>query len=159
MEQSALENNIGFLVHDVARLMRTTFDANMKPLGITRSQWWLLVYLYRDNGLTQTELAEVLDISKVTLGGIIDRLERKGWVERRPDIDDRRANRVFLAEGAEEITAELVKSGRSLMKEIAKGMSEEDQILLANLLSNLKTNLLEVSPELIGSDGDKAVGA
>ena len=158
MEQSALENNIGFLVHDVARLMRTTFDANMKPLGITRSQWWLLVYLYRDNGLTQTELAEVLDISKVTLGGIIDRLERKGWVERRPDIDDRRANRVFLAEGAEEITAELVKSGRSLMKEIAKGMSEEDQILLANLLSNLKTNLLEVSPELIGSDGDKAVG-
>jgi len=67
---------IGFLIHDVSRLRRTVVDKALRPLGITRSQWWVLANLARDDGtaMTQTELARVMDVGKVTLGGLIDRL-------------------------------------------------------------------------------------
>lgn len=68
----------GFLIHDVSRLRRTVFDQRLKPLGITRSQWWVLSNLDRskDDGFSQIELARLLDIGKVTLGGLISRLEK-----------------------------------------------------------------------------------
>lgn len=62
---------IGFLVHDVSRMRRTLFDQAMKPLGITRSQWWVLSQLSRHTrtGMLQTDLARDLDVGKVTVGG------------------------------------------------------------------------------------------
>src|SRR5260221_6759654 len=89
---------IGFLVHDVSRLRRTAFDHWLNPLVITRSQWWILTGVSRlgDKGIPQTELAKVLDLGKVALGGLIDRLEERGYVERRDHAADRRLNLVHL---------------------------------------------------------------
>src|SRR5260370_31973343 len=90
-QMSAMKRNerirIGFLIHDVSRLRRTAFDQRMKPLGLTRSQWWVLsgVSRHGDSGVTQTELANVLDLGKVALGGLIDRLEERGFVKRHTD--------------------------------------------------------------------------
>jgi len=68
---------VGFLIHDVSRLRRTVVDKALRPLGVTRSQWWVLANLSRHNGggMMQTELSKVMDVGKVTLGGLIDRLE------------------------------------------------------------------------------------
>src|SRR5215210_165820 len=69
----------GFLIHDVSRMRRTLFDEEMKPLGITRSQWWALSALSRRNdGMMQVDLAKLLEVGKVTVGGLIDRLEATG---------------------------------------------------------------------------------
>src|SRR5664279_2238688 len=66
---------LGFLMHDVSRLRRNVFDDFMKPMEMTRSQWWILAYLSRQDGMIQSDLANVLDIGKAALGGLIDRLE------------------------------------------------------------------------------------
>src|SRR5260221_4420537 len=87
---------LGFLVHDVSRLRRKAVDRVLKPLGVTRSQWWVLAFLSRRDGMPQVALAAELDLGKVALGGLIDRLEGTGLVERRPDRIDRRLKRVFL---------------------------------------------------------------
>lgn len=98
MRQTVLK--LGFLVHDVSRMRRTFFDQALKPLGITRSQWWALVNISRhaDTGMIQTELAQVLEIGKVTVGGLIDRLEATGLVYRKPDAVDRRVKRIYITE-------------------------------------------------------------
>ncbi len=70
------ELRLGFLIHDVSRLRRSAFDRCLKPLNVTRSQWWVLAYLSREDGMTQTQLAEELDLGKVAIGGLIDRLEK-----------------------------------------------------------------------------------
>ena len=70
-----LERNFGFLVNDVARLLRTTFDRRVRALDLTRSQWWVLNHLFRQDGVTQSDLAEILDIEKATLGRLLDRME------------------------------------------------------------------------------------
>jgi DNA-binding MarR family transcriptional regulator len=90
MLREDLSRNFGFLLNDVARLMRTAYDRRIRKLGLTRAQWWVLTHLYRSNGVTQTELAETLEIEKPTLGRLLDRLEAKGWVRREHDASDRR---------------------------------------------------------------------
>src|SRR6516165_12163213 len=86
----------GFLVHDVSRLRRVALDRELKPLGVTRSQWWVLTFLSRRDGMTQTALALDLDLTKVAIGGLLDRMEGAGFIERRADRNDGRARRVYL---------------------------------------------------------------
>ena len=80
MFREDLSRNFGFLVNDVARLLRTAYDRRVRALGLTRSQWWVVTHLFRASGVTQSELAEMLEIEKPTLGRLLDRLEAKGWV-------------------------------------------------------------------------------
>src|SRR2546429_4247595 len=91
------ELRLGFRIHDVSRLRRSAFDRCLKPLNVTRSQWWVLAYLSREDGMTQSQLAEELDLGKVAVGGLIDRLEKSGLVRPDADASDRPVNPVFLA--------------------------------------------------------------
>ena len=94
------ELRLGFLVHDVSRLRRRVVDKALKPLGVTRSQWWVLAFLSRSDGMSQVALADELDLGKVALGQLIDRLEKTGFVSRGADEEDRRVKRVFLTGAA-----------------------------------------------------------
>ena len=101
------ERHIGFLISDVARLMRTAFDRRVRGLGLTRSQWLVINRLHRWPGATQSELAEMLEVEKATAGRMVDRMEKKGWVVRRPDAADRRVNRLHLTAEADLIQMQL----------------------------------------------------
>jgi MarR family transcriptional regulator, transcriptional regulator for hemolysin len=103
------ERHIGFLISDVARLMRTAFDRRVRGLGLTRSQWLVINRLHRRPGATQSELAEMLEVEKATAGRMVDRMERKGWIERRPDATDRRVNRLHLTADADLIQLQLAQ--------------------------------------------------
>jgi DNA-binding MarR family transcriptional regulator len=103
------ERHIGFLISDVARLMRTAFDRRARGLGLTRSQWLVINRLYRRPGATQSELAEMLEVEKATAGRMVDRMESRGWVERRADAADRRVNRLFLTADADLIQLQLAQ--------------------------------------------------
>jgi DNA-binding MarR family transcriptional regulator len=137
-------NRIGFLIHDVSRLRRTAFDHLMKPLDVTRSQWWVLnaLSVHGNGGITQTALARCLDLGKVALGGIVDRLEARGFVERRPDADDRRINRVFLTRRGNQILERVARIGITLDAQVMRGISVARQNLLADMLHTMKTNLI-----------------
>src|SRR2546429_8279378 len=91
---------LGYLIHDVSRLRRMMFDRALAPLGITRSQWWVLAFISRKDGLPQTQLANELDVGKVGVGALIDRLESSGFVIRQADPVDRRVKRVFVTKKA-----------------------------------------------------------
>ena len=99
-EKTDWDLRLGYLIHDVSRLRRMMFDRALAPLGITRSQWWVLAFISRKDGLPQTQLANELDVGKVALGALIDRLESAGFVARRADPIDRRVKRVFLTKQA-----------------------------------------------------------
>lgn len=134
----------GFLIHDVSRLRRTVFDQRMKPLGITRSQWWVLSNLSRHEGegLMQIELARLLDVGKVTVGGLIDRLEESGFVTRVPDKIDRRSKRVLVSRKGKALVEKMRAIATDVNAEIMSGISAEDQTLLADILTRMKRNLI-----------------
>ena len=98
---------IGYVLSDVARLMRMVFDRRVRDIGLTRAQWLVLTRLYRRPGASQTELADMLEIDRASAGRMIDRMEKGHWVERRPDAVDRRINRLFLTPEARRVHARM----------------------------------------------------
>ena len=136
------ELRLGFLIHDVSRLRRSAFDRCLKPLNVTRSQWWVLAYLSREDGMTQSQLAEELDLGKVAIGGLIDRLEKSGLVRRDADAADRRVNRVFLQPKSQQLISRMRKISHKMNLQIQSGLPGADLDLTARTLSAMKHNLL-----------------
>lgn len=143
MQEVNLERSFGFLVHDVARLMRKAYDKKVKSLGLTRSQWWLLAFVFRQQGLTQSDLADVLDIGKVALSELLNRVEAKGWIERRPDARDKRVKRVYLTGDVEPILEAMQESARELQKEILSELPPERLDAMIDDLQRIKASLLQ----------------
>jgi MarR family transcriptional regulator for hemolysin len=135
---------LGFLIHDVSRLRRTVVDKALRPLGVTRSQWWVLANLSRHNGagMLQTELSKVMDVGKVTLGGLIDRLEASNYVERRPEPGDRRAKRVVMTPKGVKLLGQIQKIGKVVNGEIMTGISASDVLRAEKLLHKMKQRLI-----------------
>ena len=140
MDADPLDRNLGFLINDVARLLKREFGRRIRDLDMTRSQWWVMVHLIRFDGCNQTQLAEELDIGKVALGGLLDRLEARRWIERRPDPDDRRAKRVFLTETGRPLITEMQERARLVHRQMVDGFTEDERDLLVALLTRAKSN-------------------
>lgn len=141
MFREDLSRNFGFLLNDVARLMRLAYDRRVKQLRLTRSQWWVLTHLFRANGVTQSELADTLEIEKPTLGRLLDRLEAKGWVRREHDARDRRAWRVHLTEAVEPAMHTLRDVAAGLRRDALEGLSAAQREQFVDTLLAIKSNL------------------
>ena len=141
MLREDLSRNFGFLLNDVARLLRTAYDRRIRKLGLTRAQWWVLTHLYRSNGVTQTELAETLEIEKPTLGRLLDRLEAKGWVRREHDASDRRVWRVHLTDEVEPALRTMRTIAAELRRDSLTGLSAEQRERFVDTLLAIKENL------------------
>lgn len=137
----SINEGLGFVVHDVARMMRWQFDRRASGFKLTRSQWSVLAHLLRTDGIQQKELAEHMDITAITLTGLLDRMEREGWVERRPDPVDRRAKRIYLTEKVAPVTKELRSVAREVRKSAMQGLSEAEQQQLMSLMIKVRSNL------------------
>ncbi|MEC7762143.1 MAG: MarR family transcriptional regulator [Pseudomonadota bacterium] len=136
------ELRLGYLIHDVSRLRRVTFDRELAPIGITRSQWWVLAFISRNDGLPQTQLANELDLGKVALGSLIDRLQKAGYVERRPDKRDRRIKRIFLTDQARRLIAKIQTVADQFNDLILEGIAREDLEQTSKTLFAMKQNLI-----------------
>jgi MarR family transcriptional regulator, transcriptional regulator for hemolysin len=136
-----LSRNFGYLVNDVARLMRTVYDRRVRDLGLTRSQWWVLNYIFRHPGATQSELAAILEVERATLGRLLDRLQAKGWVRREDDARDRRAWRVHLTATADPVMRKLRHQAFGLRRDALAGLSAKEREQFVDALLAIKTNL------------------
>jgi MarR family transcriptional regulator, transcriptional regulator for hemolysin len=135
---------LGFLIHDVSRMRRSAFDNFMRPLGITRTQWWVIAHLSRQDGMTQIQLADVLDVGKASLGNVIDRLEAAGLVERRSDPIDRRANRLFMTRKACQMIDKMQAAECDFNDQSLRRLSDTERDELVRLLSLIRSDLTDL---------------
>jgi DNA-binding MarR family transcriptional regulator len=138
-----LDRSFGFLVNDVARLFGRRFSHNGRRLGLTRAQCRTLGYLARNEGINQAGLADVLEIRPMTLVRQIDRMEEAGWIERRPDLSDRRARRLFLTPKARPILGRIWKVANQTRDEALARLSPAECELLIDLLGRAHATLSE----------------
>ncbi len=140
----------GFLIHDVSRLRRIVVDRALKPLGITRSQWWVLAFLSRREGMTQTALAAELDLTKVAIGGLVDRMESGGFVERRADKKDARARRVFLTSEGQRLVETIREAVDTVETSILAQVTDKELEQASGVLLKIKSQLID----LVGEDAE-----
>ena len=141
----------GFLIHDVSRLRRIVVDRALKPRGVTRSQWWVLAFLSRRDGMTQTALAADLDLTKVAIGGLLDRMEAGGLVERRPDPKDGRTRRVYLSRAGAKLITSIRESVEEVEVSIIDRIPADDLDQAARTMLTIKETLLGI---IGGDEGD-----
>jgi DNA-binding MarR family transcriptional regulator len=135
-------HNLGFLLHDVARLMRKRFEQNARELRLTRSQCQVLAHLARHEGIPQGGLADILEVEPITLTRILDRLEAGGLVERRPHPTDRRIRQLYLTAEAHPLLADIFAIGAATRGEALDGVPEVEREFLFAILVSMKANLL-----------------
>ncbi|MAS87258.1 MAG: MarR family transcriptional regulator [Micavibrio sp.] len=138
------QQNLGFLLHDVARLLRRNFDRRVQTLELTQAQWKVLIYLSRNEGIKQAQLAEFLEVQPISVGRLIDRMEAAEWVVRKPDATDRRAFNLYLTDKAEPILKKMQEYGRDVREEALAGISAKGRDELLKNLAAMRQNLVSI---------------
>ncbi len=134
---------LGFVLNDVARLLRKRFEQRARGLALTRAQWQVLAYLSNNEGIHQCGLADLLDIEPITLVRILDKLEANGFVERRRHATDRRIWLLHLTPKAHPMLARMRVIGDATRHDALAGLSDTERAQLLHMLTTMKQNLLE----------------
>lgn len=140
-EDIQLEATLGWLFQDVHSEMTRGFDRRSRSVGLTRSQWRVLSPLLKNQGITQTALAEIVEIEKAPLGRTLDKLEETGWIRREHDPSDRRARRVFLTDKIYPHVDAVTQTVRATFGEALQGLKADDVANLMRYLMTIKANL------------------
>jgi MarR family transcriptional regulator, transcriptional regulator for hemolysin len=134
-----------FQLSDVARTMRTYIDQCAREHGMTRAQWGVLIRLERQEGMTQAEMAESLEIQPISLVRLIDKLCHHSLVERRPHPSDRRANRLYLTDKGRSTLTHLTPIGREITADVLASLDEEDVADLLRMLLRIRNNIRQAT--------------
>jgi MarR family transcriptional regulator, transcriptional regulator for hemolysin len=149
---------LGFLLHDVARLLKKRFEQHARGSGLTRSQWQALAYLARNEGISQSALAELLEVEPITLARIADKLEALSLVERRPHPSDRRMWLLHLTPAAHAKLEQVRKLAGFTYGEALAGISEAGRTRLLKTLHVVKANLTEAGDASTTKQKQKGAG-
>ena len=146
-----------FLLHDVARLLRRNFTRRITALGLTQAQCRALLFLSRNEGVRQVDLAETLEIQPITLARMLDQLAEAGYVERKADPDDRRAFRLVLTPAAKPALSRIRALGALTWGDAVGELGEARIAQFAKTLADLKRNLMDAEPAALAAEKDRHV--
>jgi MarR family transcriptional regulator for hemolysin len=136
------EGAFGFLIHDIARLMRKNFNRRVQSLGLTQAQYRVILHLSRCEGIQQVALAEILEIQPITLARLLDKLEATNLIERRRDPEDRRAFCLYLTTSAYPLLETILQLATQTRADAIGQLTGDELAAFSITLKTLKENLL-----------------
>lgn len=135
------DETIDHLLAQVCRLHHARARMLFHTMGLYRGQPPLLHALWERDGLTQTELAELLRVTPATITKSVQRLERTGFVVRKADPEDQRVSRVWLTDAGRAVHEDIQAAFRTMAEEIMAGLGMEERTVLKRLLAQIRDNL------------------
>ena len=141
-----LANNVAYKFQYLARQYRAQFDAEVEPLGLTRSQWWILVNVFHFRGINQKQLAESLGINRSAVGSMVHKLEHKGWIVRTPSSRGSRAFNLELSPNIQHYLDQLFVLSETLIEESLAELTPEEVTALHSAMGKISTHIAENTP-------------
>ncbi|HEY7226510.1 MAG TPA: MarR family transcriptional regulator [Nitrososphaeraceae archaeon] len=142
MQPYDYRNSIGFIVNRTAKVFVKALDSELREkVGITFGQWKVLVMLSIQDGITQKEIANKLELEAATLIPIIDKMEKEGFVVRQADKSDRRNNRIYRTDKAESLWDQMVECATKIREISVNDISEKHITIMRNSLEKICENL------------------
>lgn len=138
---------MGYLIHEVARLMKRRFDEEARVHGITLPQWRTLAQIAIHEGITQRALAEAIDTDPMTISGVLDRLEKRGLIDRYPDPTDSRAKLARLTPVGTEVFNSAKRVGLAMYESALEGITPSEREIVISALARMRTNLIGQAAE------------
>jgi len=137
-----------------SRLLRNYIDNRAKGHGSTRAQWIVLFRLRQQEGLSQVDLADVLELQPISLVRLLDRLVEHGLLERRPDPRDRRANRLFLTESGRQLVDDLDSLRDAIASDVLRDIPSDAIKTSLDTLIELKERIKSLDEKKPGETPD-----
>ena len=132
-----------YMIHELSRLINTGFDQAMAAHRLTHSQWWALLHIYENEGTTQSDLANLMQMGRASAGKLLERMEAKNWIERRPDPADNRVRRVYLAPGVLPVFRLMREEGQRVYERLLGDLSPQREGQLLKGLAMIRRNAEE----------------
>jgi DNA-binding MarR family transcriptional regulator len=151
----AMPPSLGFLIIDGARLLRRRFDQESRHLDMTSAQLQILGRIMKAEGINQAQLAGLLDMEPITVSRHVDRMEAAGFLERRPDPDDRRMRNLYLTERGREQLPGMREIALKIFEEAQEGLTEKERATLLKCLERLVLNLSRRPADTVRGEGEK----
>jgi MarR family transcriptional regulator for hemolysin len=142
---------LGTLVHDVAHLLRHEIDKRLKSHNLTRVKWLALGIIANKPNLTQAELAVEMELGNAAVGRLVDRLEQRQFIIRKPDNNDRRAYCIELSDTAKDLVDQLQNTAANLRVDVLNNFTSEEIDTLNNGLNKLQQNLKSLAATFLGA--------
>jgi MarR family transcriptional regulator, transcriptional regulator for hemolysin len=138
----AADRTFGFLFHDVSRLLRRRFEGATRHTGlpITWRQAAVLLYIARNEGVSQAEVANWLDIEPMALVRMLDKLHEEGLVERRAHPTDRRVRTLWLMPAARLVVERILEINMTIREEAVAGVAAGARDAMIAALGSIKDN-------------------
>jgi MarR family transcriptional regulator, transcriptional regulator for hemolysin len=142
MQLSEQDRALAFAISDAAYQIRKAFNARARHLNLTQAQYRTLIQVHRQPGITQRDLAQLLEVKPITLTRQLDILAANGLVERRVNSRDRRSFQLYLTPKAEPVQVAIHTIGAQVMEQSTAGLSVQDKTRLTKMLLKIKANLM-----------------
>jgi DNA-binding MarR family transcriptional regulator len=133
-----IEKSVGFLLAKAYQRACALFKEEFDRYDLTPQQFGFLAFLWIEDGLSQSELSARSQIDRTTIGGIIDRLEKEGLVERRNHPEDRRAYQVFLTTTGKSLEKELSSVANHVLRKVTSPLTKQEHETLVQLLTKIR---------------------
>ncbi len=134
-------DSAGYLVNHLARLFAQGLHERIRPLGLSPGVFPALLELWEQDGLTQRQLVERLDIEQATMANTLARMERDGLVRRTPHPQDARAQLVWLTERAKALEGEATAAAKAQNAEGLAALSPEEREVFLELMRRVLATL------------------
>ncbi|MGB9801656.1 MAG: MarR family winged helix-turn-helix transcriptional regulator [Arcobacter sp.] len=138
-----MNNSLGFVLNRTALAMKAGFNKEIKEFDISPEQWSLIFRIVENNGLTQKELANSTYKDQANITRSLDRLEKKGFLNRLANSKDRRIINIFSTPKAKELVEKIVPISKQYNQLLSKGLSQEECESLISLLNKVYINIEE----------------
>lgn len=136
-----LDDAIGFLINNTGRSLTRLLTSQFSHLDVTPEQWSVLKRLEEEDGITLKELSKRVGKDQANVTRISDLLERKGYLLRKPNPEDKRSSLVCLTDAGRAITNQLIPIDESVHEMALKGISEQEIQCLKQLLARIRENV------------------
>ena len=148
MKKQDRPETIDFLLANVCHLHHARANQLFEAIGLYRGQAPVLLTLWEQEGITQTEFAERLQITPATVTKMLQRMEKAGFIQRKPDTQDQRVTRVYLTEAGRAVKNDVEGIWKTMEAETFAGLTVEERETLHHLLLKLRANLLHATGEV-----------
>ncbi|UJF31326.1 MarR family winged helix-turn-helix transcriptional regulator [Paenibacillus hexagrammi] len=144
----SVNDSIGFIISKTARKLNQMLSIQFQPYDITTEQWSVLNKLAEEGGITQKELSCRIEKDPTNVTRILDQLERKGWIERVANEEDRRSFLTYATESGRALSDELEPIEKEFVQSILHSVSDEEIALLRSIMARINANLEAKSSEV-----------
>ena len=145
MTEPTEAESLDSLFAQICRLKHARIHTLLETLGLYRGQPSVLQALWEQEGLMHTELARRLQVQPATITKMLQRMEKAGFIERRPDPEDQRVSRVYLTDAGRAVRADVQQVWRQLEEEAFAGFTLEERVLLRRFFLQVRENLKHVT--------------